>query len=289
MVVSFFARILQLFIGHTPHSLLFIWDYFIYFNAYRLIRYRLNVVRKNLHIAFPDKDDNFYKKTEKEFYHSFARMMMDIAINGVVNKKERLKYLQFENIQNIKDYLDKGQNVMIVLGHLNSWSTQIILSEILEAPVYFVYKPLSNKNIDKWVRIYPCAPNTIFIDNQSTAKTMFKVSKEGIPSVFVMIADQSPAANTGIHWANFFNINTPFYRGTEVLSTKFKLPVFFAEIISEKPFEYCTKYQLIYDGKEKINDGELTQRFAKILEEAIKRHPADYLWTHRRWKKIIKY
>jgi len=92
---------------------------------------------------------------------------------------------------------------MIVLGHLNSWSTQIILSEILEAPVYFVYKPLSNKNIDKWVRIYPCAPNTIFIDNQSTAKTMFKVSKEGIPSVFVMIADQSPAANTGIHWANF--------------------------------------------------------------------------------------
>jgi KDO2-lipid IV(A) lauroyltransferase len=289
MILSFLARTLQLIIGHTPHFLLFIWDYFIYFNAYHILRYRIKVVRKNLHLAFPDKDDNFYKKTEKQFYHSFARMLIDIAINGVVNKKERLKHLQFENIQSIKNYLDQGQNVMIVLGHLNSWSIQIILSEILEAPVYFVYKPLSNKNIDKWVRLCPSATNTTFIDNKSTAKYLFKVSKDNIPSVFIMIADQSPAANTGIHWANFFNINTPFYRGLEVLATKFNLPVFFAEIISEKPFEYLSKYQLIYDGNEKIKDGELTQRFANVLEEAIKRHPADYLWSHKRWKKVIKY
>ena len=47
---------------------------------------------------------------------------------------------------------------MIALGHLNAWTTQIILSEVLEVPVYMVYKPLSNKYIDNWLEIIYILP-----------------------------------------------------------------------------------------------------------------------------------
>ncbi len=289
MLTSFFARLLQILIGYTPHFLLFFWDYFIYFITYHLLHYRKKVVQKNLKLAFPDKSKNYYKKIEKQFYHYFARLIIDIAINGTTNKTKRLKYLKFENINEIKKCLSEGKNVMIALGHLSAWTTQIILSEVLEVPVYMVYKPLSNKYIDNWLRNNLHSPNTIFIDNRSAARHILKVSKQGTPSVFLMVADQSPATDTGVHWVDFFGINTPFHRGIEFLATKFNMPVFFADILYIKPFEYTTKYHLIYNGEEKVESKTITQRFANVLEKAICEHPGDYLWSHKRWKKVIKY
>ena len=31
----------------------------------------------------------------------------------------------------------------------------------------------------------------------------------------MMVADQSPSSDKGIHWVDFMNIKTPFYRGIE--------------------------------------------------------------------------
>jgi hypothetical protein len=33
-----------------------------------------------------------------------------------------------------------------------------------------------------------------------------------------------------------------------------------------------------------LNPGELTQRYVTLLEKAIRKKPANYLWSHRRWK-----
>jgi KDO2-lipid IV(A) lauroyltransferase len=33
-----------------------------------------------------------------------------------------------------------------------------------------------------------------------------------------------------------------------------------------------------------FKDGQLTALFVKILEEKIKAKPANYLWSHRRWR-----
>lgn len=30
--------------------------------------------------------------------------------------------------------------------------------------------------------------------------------------------------------------------------------------------------------------GEITERFVRILDKSIQQFPADYLWSHRRWK-----
>ena len=33
-----------------------------------------------------------------------------------------------------------------------------------------------------------------------------------------------------------------------------------------------------------FKDGQLTALYVKVLEEKIKQNPANYLWTHRRWR-----
>ena len=106
------------------------------------------------------------------------------------------------------------------------------------------------------------SPNTIFIDNRSAARHILKVSKQGTPSV-LMVADQSPATDTGcIGW---ILDKYTFSSRHKFLATKF-ICQFFADILYIKPFEYTTKYHLIYNG-EKSRIKAITQRFANVLEK----------------------
>jgi KDO2-lipid IV(A) lauroyltransferase len=38
------------------------------------------------------------------------------------------------------------------------------------------------------------------------------------------------------------------------------------------------------DNETYFKDGQLTALFVKTLEDKIKKEPANYLWSHRRWR-----
>jgi KDO2-lipid IV(A) lauroyltransferase len=44
------------------------------------------------------------------------------------------------------------------------------------------------------------------------------------------------------------------------------------------------EYEVMTTSPNYFKDGQLTLMFAKMLEEKVKMHPANYLWSHRRWK-----
>jgi KDO2-lipid IV(A) lauroyltransferase len=44
------------------------------------------------------------------------------------------------------------------------------------------------------------------------------------------------------------------------------------------------EYSLMTTSPQAFKEGELTAMYVKILEEKIKLEPANYLWSHRRFK-----
>ena len=289
MFLNLIARFFFVLIGITPFPLLGIWEYSAYFVTRYILKYRKKVVRKNLELAFPKQSDAYYKKLEKQFYHYFVRNFLEMAKTAHISGSTLASLNRFSNVDEINKYLREGKSVILAFGHHNNWVWPMILSEMVNAPVYMVYRQLANKHIDGWLRNNRCAPNVIYVEKKSTARYFLKAAKEQQPSVFMMVADQSPSSDKGIHWVDFMNIKTPFYRGIEFFSTKFNMPVFFTETIGTKKYNYEHTFRLIYDGTEKVKEGIITQRFASALEEAVKKQPENYLWSHKRWKKIIEY
>jgi KDO2-lipid IV(A) lauroyltransferase len=47
---------------------------------------------------------------------------------------------------------------------------------------------------------------------------------------------------------------------------------------------YEINFELITSDPSSFKDGELTKLFAAKVEQAVKLKPANYLWSHRRWK-----
>ena len=40
----------------------------------------------------------------------------------------------------------------------------------------------------------------------------------------------------------------------------------------------------LWDGRERTEPGELTDRYARVCESDVLARPADWLWTYRRWR-----
>ena len=86
------------------------------------------------------------------------------------------------------------------------------------------------------------------------------------------------------HWVPFFNRLTPFVVGPEKGAKMKNTIVMFGHFYKVKRGYYHTQLELITTSPNDFADGQLTKIFAEHVERAVRLKPANYLWSHRRWK-----
>lgn len=105
------------------------------------------------------------------------------------------------------------------------------------------------------------------------------------PTLFVLIADQTPADVKNAHWLPFLNQDTPFLHGAEKLARKTGYPVFHYNIRRIKRGYYDVWFDEVCLAPSQTQMGEITKVYAQKLEQMILSAPVCWLWSHRRWKR----
>ena len=101
----------------------------------------------------------------------------------------------------------------------------------------------------------------------------------------VLAADQSPAQPRSGYWINFFNRPTVFLPGPEKSAIRYKSAVVFVGFKRVKRGHYhFESVMLTDDATNTAERGKLTCLYRDALEQAIKNDPANYLWSHKRFK-----
>ena len=104
------------------------------------------------------------------------------------------------------------------------------------------------------------------------------------PFVIGLIADQKPSPHNAHTWTTFFNQETAFLDGGEVLARKFDLGVVYAHITSPKRGHYLVHFEVITETPQEMPENEITMSYVRMIESNIRRQPERWLWTHNRWK-----
>jgi KDO2-lipid IV(A) lauroyltransferase len=99
-----------------------------------------------------------------------------------------------------------------------------------------------------------------------------------------LIADQNAPPQGDVHWYDFLHHKTLFFEGGEHLALKFGLPVLYFSMSRIRAGEYRGEVKVVYDGVESVAKHEITERYARLLEQDICREPSRWMWSHRRWK-----
>ena len=102
--------------------------------------------------------------------------------------------------------------------------------------------------------------------------------------MYGFINDQSPYPKPKTYWRDFMGTTVPVFTGADRLAKEFNLPVFFTEINRVKRGHYEAEISLLVDDPSACKENEITDLFIEKLEAQIRRDPAQYLWSHNRFK-----
>jgi KDO2-lipid IV(A) lauroyltransferase len=250
---------------------------------YRFFPYREELVRTHLTLAFPDRDPQAIRQIMRDYYIGFAQMAVEIVKSAKMPAEEIRRRVRINNLEPLRELLAKGQSVLLVAAHQCNWEWMLLAMSVeLEYPVDAAYKPL----VDKWAEREMKTVRSRFGSRLVPAKELLPdmLQRRAITRAVAMVADQEPTTSEHKHWTRFLNRDTAFYMGPEQISRATRLPVFFIVMRRVSRGFYEMGFEPLSAVGEKLQPGELTERYARRVEQQIRDAPADWPWSHKRWK-----
>jgi KDO2-lipid IV(A) lauroyltransferase len=244
--------------------------------------YRLKVVRTNLRNSFPEKDARELRRIEHEFRHWFCDLALETVKTLTISRAELETRVQVEGTEVLKRFHDEGRSVILVMGHWGNW--ELGGARFSQLPLHrlkVIYHPLEEPHFDRlFIRMRTRLGNGLY-PMKEALKGMLRDRAELTATAF--IADQTPSP-AHAYWTTFLNQATPVFQGTERIARKLDRPVIYTGIDRLKRGRYIMRFELLEEAPASTPDGAISERHTNRLEADIQRHPAIWLWTHRRWK-----
>lgn len=277
-----------------PMWLLYALSDFTFFIVYTLARYRHSIVQNNLQQSFPNKSKAELRIIEAKFYHWFCDYLFETVKLTSMSKWSMKRHMRFENTELIERLLNENKSVALVLGHYCNWEwISSIPLHIQRKPSewgrYQIYHPIENPVINKLFLKIRSRMGVENVPMKETLRVLMRTREAGLPFVVGFIADQTPNWHDIRLWAPFLNHpKTPFFIGPERIAKKMDLALVYLDVRRERRGYYVASFELMTETPKDYKDYELTEWYARLLEQSINRQPELWLWTHNRWKRTIE-
>ena len=259
----------------------------LYLIIYRLIHYRVAVVRKNIQESFPEKDADEQLAIERGFYHWFCDYLAESVKLLTMSRSQMRRRMVFKGTDVVDEVVRNGQSCAVYLGHYCNWEwiTSLPLWVTPEAQCGQIYHVLENQEFDKLFLKLRQRWGAVCIPMAETLRRLIQYRQANQPVVIGYIGDQVPFWNNIHHWCQFLNHDTPVLTGTERLARQTGQSAFYLDVRRLRRGYYEAEFKLITREPKQLAEFELTDIYFRMLEESIRRDPACYLWSHNRWKR----
>ncbi|MFA6778934.1 MAG: lysophospholipid acyltransferase family protein [Paludibacteraceae bacterium] len=284
IVLYYFLYSILWLLAWLPLDVLYVFSYFVYFLSYYVVRYRRKVVRSNLEKSFPEKSFEERLRIEKDYYLHFADILFETVKLMRISDAEMKRRMHFSNPEVMYD-ICQNNSVVVLLGHYGNW--EWLPSIFIDAKGFVageLYRPLKNKYFDAFFLKLRGRFGTFNIPKNDALRAIVNFKREKKNFALGFIADQTPSRNNLHYWADFLNQDTPFLNGPERIAQKNGYAVIYFDVQKVKRGYYNCDLILLSENAKDIKENEITDRYVELFERTIRRNPAYWLWSHKRWK-----
>lgn len=255
-------------------------DWLIYPLVYHVIHYRQKIVDKNIRNAFPDWSDQQRKALRKRFYHQFADLIVETIYGYSMSDHEMRERMQYINEDALTNACLTQGGAITMLAHLGTWEWLADYGRrhqhqgIQECNVY---RRLNSPFFDRLMLDIRLKRGGECVEKNVLLRRMIQIRQTDLKPMYGMLSDQKPSPRNAHVWTTFLNQETAFLNGSEVLSKKFGYPCFYGYVRSPKRGCYTMTFI-------PMTTDNITEEYARLLEQNILEQPHLWLWTHNRWK-----
>jgi Kdo2-lipid IVA lauroyltransferase/acyltransferase len=213
-------------------------------------------------------------------FNSVARLVVSFARFPKITPTTVNEWIRYEGLENFTAASAKGKGVLVATAHFGNWELSAFSHAYLCAPMHVVVRPIENPAIDALVEHRRALSGNFIIEKKNAAREILRALKSG-DAVGILI-DQNTTPAEGV-FVDFFGMkacaNSAFVKLAHH-SGAAAVPGYALWSESEKRYVLHFEPEIEMTGDVQ----EDTQRVHSRLEAAIRKHPDQWLWIHRRWK-----
>lgn len=276
-------------VSKLPYRALYVISDIANLVLYHIVRYRRDIVRRNITPAFPEKSLEECISIERGFYKWFCDYFVETVKLMSVSRQELLSRIEFRGIDKIEECFDRGQTCAGILGHYGNWellsATGLVIKKHPEAVIGLIYHPLRSQLFDRLFINMRQSMGGVCVPKKDILRYLVSFRSQNLMNLFGYIADQAPRYRNIHLWLPFLNHDTPVFTGAERIMRKMNNAVFYIDVERPERGKYIYTFKLMTDKPGEMPEFEITKKFFVMLEQTIRREPRFYLWSHNRWKR----
>lgn len=220
-------------------------------------------------------------------YRHFCLVTMELfVLPRLLKRSAPEELLRFHGREHVDAALAAGRGAVVATAHIGNWEVSGALGPLLGIPMVSIGKRLENPLVDGVLGTLRCRYGQRMVDKDGAFLTVARETRRG---AFAGILLDVHAGRRGSR-VEFFGRPASTFLHAARMARRFKvpfLPCFTARV--EEPMRLEAEVgppiepDLSLDEEEDVY--RMTLEFHRLLEAAIRRHPEQWQWFHRRWKK----
>lgn len=253
--------------------------------AWLLARRERSVGLANLDLAFGDSKTAAEKRVIlRESLFTFALMMLDIFWFSKDIEQRVARWVEQDASM---APLWQHRATVGITAHLGNWELLGQTVAMRGYPLASVVAPLANPEVDELFRRVRGTSGQNIIPQQGAVRQLLRALRAD--SKIAILLDQNTLPSEGGVWVPFFGLPVPVSAAGAMLGLKTGALFFFGFCLAQPD----GRYRCISSGSftPPVGDDpaaieQLTRRIAVELEQVVRAHPGQWLWSYKRWKYV---
>ena len=265
-----------------------------------VLRYRYDVVVMNISRSFPEMKYKALKKIVNDFYRHFGEIFAEaIWFSGSDYRRlYRSGIVTVTNPEVVSDMFAEAPSLTVLSTHCGNWE---LMGGFLgyrrpgdheyafgEEQISVVYKRLSSEVWDKVFRLNRISPLEkvgVECEVESSDILRFSLRHKDEKRVYIYPTDQAPYTKAGrFPIGEFMSQPTNAMLGSVGVACRLSHAVVYMKMKRVERGRYEMTFIPVTHDASKVAPEELMRKYYDLLEEEIRETPANWLWTHKRWK-----
>jgi KDO2-lipid IV(A) lauroyltransferase len=254
----------------------------------KLTRYRL--AYDNIRQSFPEMPPAEIDRTIHQMWvHLFRLVVETIQLQRKVTLTNCREVFVFRQRHRIIEKILTGRPVFVLGGHYGNWEVSTAAFGMFGYPMGLIAREMDNPYLHDWfVRSRQHTGHKLYL-KQGGWDDMVKLLQAG--GSLGLLGDQD-AGKRGV-FVDFFGRPASTFKSIALMAMEYKavLVVGYGIRLPDAPDARWARFEI---GVEEVIDPleidaddvieEITNRYTRGLEAAIRRAPEQYFWVHNRWK-----
>lgn len=268
--------------------------------AKTIVRYRADVVMINLSRSFPEKKYKEIRRIYDDFYRHFGEMVAETLWFGgsSYRRLRRSGIVKVLNVNEMNRIYGSCKSMTVLSTHCGNWE---LLGGLLgyetdsgeklivkEKEITVVYKKLSDDVSDRVFalnRIAPLEEVGTECEVESKQILRYSIRHSDERRLYIYPTDQAPYGKSGRYpIGDFMSQPTMAMMGSVGVACKLSHAVMYMKMKRVRRGYYEMSFIPICDDASECTQEEIMRKYYDLLEEEIRETPANWLWSHKRWK-----